>query len=183
LPVELDPQRRPTVAYSARAIGGTDFQARDGGSPLVIGSLAPELSDALVASGQFRTVTPLSADAPSGEPADLQLDFVLVVDANDVILLASACTFFLIPTWRTVEFELVVEARARDGRWKRYVLTDAARDLHWLPLLLGMSFAPWGSAYSGVTANLYRTLLVRLHEDGFLAPVDARGAAAPAPSP
>ncbi|HZM01184.1 MAG TPA: hypothetical protein VFD43_13135, partial [Planctomycetota bacterium] len=116
--------------------------------------------------------------AAARPPADLQLDFVLLVDANDMIVFASGFTLFVIPSWRTVDFHLIVEARAADGRWKRYELSDSARDWHWLPLILGMSFAPWGSAYSDITQNLYRTLLVRLHEDGFLAPVSASRAAA-----
>jgi hypothetical protein len=168
LPAPIDPDRRPTATYSVRSATGSGYQIPGRGSPAWgLRDPAREFADALSDSGQFRSIEPVAPDSK----ADLQLEVVLTVDANDVILLASAVTLFIIPTWRTVDFELVAEARASDGRWKRYALSDAARDINWLPLLLGMSFAPWGSAYAEVRENLYDTLLLQLHDDGFLAPV------------
>ena len=63
-------------------------------------------------------------------------------------------------------------ALARCG-WFRTVQEardDVRGDVHWLPLLRGMSFAPWGDACADVRENLYETLLDRLHADGFLQP-------------
>lgn len=168
LPAPIDPARRPTVSYTVRTATGSDYQVSgEGGGAWGLRSGVNEVATLLASSGQFRTVE----EAKPETHADLHLEIVLVVDTNDVILIAGACTFFVIPTWRTVDFSLVVEARAADGRWKRYDLSDAARDINWLPLILGMSFAPWGTAYAEVRENLYRTLLLRLAEDGFLAPV------------
>jgi hypothetical protein len=175
LPAPIDPPHRPSVSYTVRSSTGSDYQFSFGNhsdgnhSEWGLRDASNEFGNALSLSGQFRSVEPTTPESK----ADLQLDAVLVVDANDVIMVASACLLFVIPTWRTVTFDLVVEARAADGRWKRYELTDQARDINWLPFILGMSFAPWGGAYAGVRDNLYSTLLQRLHEDGFLAPVSA----------
>jgi hypothetical protein len=59
--------------------------------------------------------------------------------------------------------------RASDGRWQRYRFADSARDVHWLPLLLVMSWWPWGEVYRDVRVNLYDHLLEALQRDGFLA--------------
>ena len=169
LPAPIAPERRPSVAYAIHSATGSDYQFAIRGEVWGLRDASAELGNALTTSGQFRSVVALVEGTQSD--ADLDLDVVLVVDANDVIMAASACLLFVIPTWRTVTFDLVAEARAKDGRWRRYELSDAARDINWLPLVLGMSFAPWGGAYSEVRDNLYATLLQRLHEDGFLAPV------------
>jgi hypothetical protein len=166
LPAPVDPAHRPSVSYAIRSTTGSDYQISFGShGEWGLRDASNEFANALSLSGQFRSVEPTAPETH----ADLALDAVLVCDTNDVIMVASACLLFVIPTWRTVDFDLVVEARAADGRWKRYELKDAARDIHWLPLVLGMSFAPWGGAYAGVRENLYATLLQRLHEDGFLA--------------
>jgi len=167
LPAPIDPPSRPSVSYSVSPSAGSDYQISGrGAGEWGLRNAADELATALNMSGQFRSVELAGADVKT----DLQLDVALVVDANDVILAASAITLFIIPTWRTVTFDLVAEVRASDGRWKRYHLTDAARDINWLPFILGMSFAPWGGAYAGVRDNLYATLLQQMHEDGFLGP-------------
>ena len=170
LPAPLDPPLRPSVSYSVSPSVGSDYQISGaGGGEWGLRDAAGELANALTLSGQFRSVEVAAPDVDT----DLTLDVALVVDANDVILAASALTLFIIPTWRTVTFDLVAEARASDGRWKRYHLSDAARDINWLPFILGMSFAPWGGAYADVRDNLYATLLQQLYEDGFLGPVGA----------
>jgi|GEM_PF-3761975 len=167
LPPPPAPTERPTVSYTVRMVSGSTFEGDSPEFPeFSPGRLEQEFPAELARCGWFRTVQ----DNKEGVTADLQLDVVLVSRGNDVLLLASAMLFFIIPTWRTVEFDLTAEVRAADGRWKRYQLQDASRDVHWLPLLLVMSFAPWGDAYAEVRENLYRTLLVQLHADGFLQP-------------
>jgi hypothetical protein len=173
LPHPPAPDQRPTVSFSTRHASSSWLETETGGFPeLSPGRLRQEFGASLARSGWLRVLD----EAPGSAGADLHLDVVLHVRANDTILLASAMLAFVIPTWRTVEFDLVVEAQHADGRWKRYQLHDAARDIHWLPLLLGMSFAPWGEAYGDVRDNQYRTLLAALHADGLLVP-------APAPEP
>jgi hypothetical protein len=41
---------------------------------------------------------------------------------------------------------------------------------NWLPMILVMSFRPWGEAYGEVRTNLFQTLVQRLQEDGMLRP-------------
>lgn len=64
---------------------------------------------------------------------------------------------------------MVAEVRAADGRWRRYRFQDAARDAHWIPLALVMSWWPWAEVYRDVRVNLYDHLLEALQRDGFLA--------------
>ncbi|MHC5212692.1 MAG: hypothetical protein ACYTG2_18420 [Planctomycetota bacterium] len=160
-----------------------------------------DLAGVLISTGWFRSVTQreapgrtpqkgeAAADATSEEapeaapartsdsapveapPAELHLECVLTVRTNDFVLLASGVTMFAVPTWRRTTYELIAEAQRADGTWKRYVYADATRDIHWLPILLVMSFRPWGEAYGDLRRNMYRTLVADMHADGLLQPV------------
>ncbi len=187
LPTPPAPDQRVSVDLLVRMLPGTDLQSASGDFPELL-PVDPdaELSGVLTRTGWFREVR-LREDLPRRKggdeaqdgdgdaaevapaPADLELDVVLTTRANGVVMLASACLLFIVPTWRTVDFELVAEARARDGRWQRYRFADSARDVHWIPLLLVMSWWPWGESYRDVRVNLYDNLLLELQRDGFLA--------------
>jgi hypothetical protein len=185
LPAPPAPDQRVSVDLLVRMLPGTDLQSASGDFPELL-PVDPdaELSGVLTRTGWFREVR-LRADpsrrkggdkeqdgdgaAAEAAPADLELDVVLTTRANGMVMLASACLLFIVPTWRTVDFELVAEARARDGRWQRYRFADSARDVHWIPLLLVMSWWPWGESYRDVRVNLYDHLLLELQRDGFLA--------------
>jgi hypothetical protein len=186
LPSPPAPDQRVSVDLLVRMLPGTDLQSASGDFPELL-PVDPdaELSGVLTRTGWFREVRlredpsrsrdgdkesdggEASRAAPA--PADLELDVVITTRANGVVMLASACLLFIVPTWRTVDFELVAEARARDGRWQRYRFADSARDVHWIPLLLVMSWWPWGESYRDVRVNLYDHLLLELQRDGFLA--------------
>jgi hypothetical protein len=187
LPAPPAPGQRVSVDLLVRMLPGTDLQSASGDFPELL-PVDPdvELAGVLTRTGWFREVrlreepsrkgngaTEQGAagdgDAAKPAPADLELDVVLTTRANGVVMLASASLLFIVPTWRTVDFELVAEARARDGRWQRYRFADSARDVHWIPLLLVMSWWPWGESYRDVRVNLYDHLLLELQRDGFLA--------------
>jgi hypothetical protein len=170
LPAPSPPEQRVTTSYSMLTLAGSDYQFTNTETqPWGKRSAGNDLAGVLTATGLFRSVEA----AGENVTADLHLDCVLTVRANDIVLVAATITLFVIPTWRTTTYELTVEARRMDGTWKRYTLVDATRDIHWLPMLLVMSFRPWGEAYAEVRTNLYRTLVQRLHEDGMLRPVTA----------
>ena len=165
LPPPPPPEDRPSLTYTIRPVSSLGMNGTSGGFPdFNPERLNEEIPAVLSATGWFRSVEP----AAEGVQGDLQLDIVLQSSGNDMIMVASACLLFVIPTWRTVNFDLVVEARAADGRWKRYQYEDEARDIYWLPLVLGMSFAPWGQVYPELRENMVRTLVLDLHTDGFL---------------
>ena len=165
LPEPRPPAERPSVTWRLASVSGSDFQANSPEMPSFgMNKLSDEFGGSLLRTGLFRRVD----EADDKRKADLQLEVVMTISANDTLIFASACTLFVIPTWRTVQFDLSVEARHADGRWQRYHFEDEVRDVHWLPLILGMSFAPWGDAYNKVRQNLYDTLLVHLAQDGFL---------------
>jgi hypothetical protein len=178
LPAPPPPERRVAATYSIRTLSGSDYQfSAAEAQPWGLPQARRELAGGLAATGWFRSVDATDdaadrdgADDPGGPEAGLHLDCVLRVRTNDVVLVAATMTLFVIPTWRTTTYELTVEARRPDGRWTRYQLDDATRDVHWLPLVLVMSFRPWGEAYGEVRANLYRTLVQRLQADGMLGP-------------
>ena len=174
LPAPPAPDQRPTLAYVLRVAPGGELGPGNGNiTTAILGSGGDEIGAGLLRSGWFRSVDSKAPD----KPADLELDIVLTSSANDIIPIVSACLLYIVPTWRTVTFDLSVEARARDGRWRRYEYVDAARDVNWLPLVLVMSVNPWGEVYPEVRANMIRHLVRDLHDDGFLAPP------APAPEP
>jgi hypothetical protein len=167
LPPPPPPEQRVAATYSMQTLAGSDYQFTTVESlPWGRKFAGKDLGSVLTATGWFRTVLP----AGEGVTGDLHLDCVLSVQANDIVLVAATLTLFVIPTWRTTSYELTVEARRSDGTWKRYVLADATRDIHWLPMILVMSFRPWGEAYGEVRTNLFQTLVQRLQEDGMLRP-------------
>jgi len=182
LPSPPAPDQRVSLELAVHILPGTDMQSSSGDFPELLPVDADsELAGVLTRTGWFRDVRVKGAQKPpSGEkaeaaatpapaPADLSLDVVLTTRANGVVLIASACMLFIVPTWRTVEYEVVAEVRAADGRWKRYRFADAARDAHWIPLALVMSWWPWAEVYRDVRVNLYDHLLEALQRDGFLA--------------
>jgi hypothetical protein len=165
LPPPPAPEDRPSLTYTVRPVSSLGMNGTAGGFPdFNPERLNEEIPAVLAATGWFRSIEP----AKDGEEGDLQLDLVLQSSGNDMIMVASACLLFIIPTWRTVTFDLTAEVRAKDGRWKRYQYEDEARDIYWLPLVLGMSFAPWGQVYPELRENMVRTLVLDLHTDGFL---------------
>jgi hypothetical protein len=165
LPSPPPPDDRPSLTYTIRPVSSLGMNGTSGGFPdFNPERLNEEIPAVLSATGWFRSVEP----AAEGVQGDLQLDIVLQSSGNDMIMVASACLLFIIPTWRTVTFDLTAEVRATDGRWKRYQYEDEARDIYWLPLVLGMSFAPWGQVYPELRENMVRTLVLDLHADGFL---------------
>ena len=165
LPPPPPPEDRPSLTYTIRPVSSLGMNGTSGGFPdFNPERLNEEIPAVLSATGWFRSVEP----AAEGVQGDLQLDIVLQSSGNDMIMVASACLLFIIPTWRTVTFDLTAEVRSTDGRWKRYQYEDEARDIYWLPLVLGMSFAPWGQVYPELRENMVRTLVLDLHADGFL---------------
>jgi len=167
LPIPALSDSRPSLVYTVLSTAGSDFTNSSGGFPeMNMTTPADELNAMLQRTALFRSVQP----GGEGKDADLQLNVVLTVQGNDIVVLVSMCTLTLIPMWRTVTWDLTAEVRARDGKLHRYDMQDAARDIFWLPIVLGMSFRPWGEAYGEVRENMYRTLLVRMQADGLLAP-------------
>jgi hypothetical protein len=165
LPEPPPPEERPTLFCDVHSVPGDRQGPIDEILDVTVGADADTIAADFVRSGFFRSVT----TKPAGEPADLQLDIVLTASGNDIIPIVSACMLYVIPTWRTVTFDLTAEVRARDGRWQRYNFVDAARDVNWLPLVLIMSFNPWGEDYPDVRSNMIRHLVMQMRTDGFLA--------------
>jgi hypothetical protein len=168
LPSPPPPDQRPSLTYDIRLRPGSDFQtmAQDS-KEMGFVDMSNELAGTLAESGWFASVTPLDE---GGEHGDVHIDVQLTVTANDAILVAAGLTLFVIPTWRTVTFDMAAEVQTADGRWRRFGFVDAARDVYWLPILLGMSFAPWGGVYVDIRENLYRNLVAGMHAEGLMAP-------------
>ncbi len=171
LPPPPAPDERPSLACLVRSMPGSIFGSSSAQATATgVGAepMTDEVLAALAATGWFRSVRRADAGPLADSAADLQLDVVVSAQANDAVMFAGAMLAFMIPTWRTTTFELTAEVRASDGAWRQYHLQDAARDVHWLPLILVMSFQPWGGVYGEIRDNLYRTLVARMHADGLL---------------
>lgn len=92
----------------------------------------------------------------------------------------SGFTFGAIPCWATTKVHL--GATASNGADERtYDLRDSATMVIWLPLIVAMPFSENPiKAEAEIDANAYRTLIVRLQQDGLLQP--RKGAAPTTPS-
>jgi hypothetical protein len=181
LPEPAITDQRPSLLFTVTAVMGADLADSGNTFPeMDLTTPADEMSAMLQRSGYFRSVQPAAED----RTGDVRINAVLSVDGNDVVVLVSMCTLTLIPMWRTVTWELTAEVRGPDGHTHRYTMQDSARDIFWLPIILGMSMRPWGEAYGEVRDNMFRTLLARMHADGLLAPVATppKGAAPAVPA-
>lgn len=104
LPAPPAPDQRVSLDVAVHVLPGTDMQSAGGDFPeLLPVDAASELAGVLTRTGWFREVRRLPAEQPKeGEAppasADLTLDVVLTTRANGVVLIASACMLFLVPT-------------------------------------------------------------------------------------
>lgn len=80
----------------------------------------------------------------------------------------SGFTFGAIPCWATTKVHL--GATAKNGSDERsYDLRDSATMVVWLPLIVAMPFSENPiKAEAEIDANAYRTLVVRMQQDGLL---------------
>ena len=80
----------------------------------------------------------------------------------------SGFTFGVIPSWATTGTQLRVGVTA-GGAEHRYNVSDSATMVAWLPMILAMPFT--GSPLTverEMTENAYRTLVVKMKDDGLL---------------
>jgi len=107
----------------------------------------------------------------NAELADVELKGIAYSEPNPAAGIAaviSGFTFGAIPCWATSKVDL--SATARNGANERtYELRDSATMVVWLPLIVAMPFSenPM-KAEAEIDANAYRTLIVRMQQDGLL---------------
>lgn len=105
------------------------------------------------------------------ELADVELRGTAYSEPNPAAGIAgviSGFTFGAIPCWATTKVDL--SATARNGAEERtYELRDSATMVIWLPLIVAMPFSENPiKAEAEIDANAYRTLVLRMQQDGLL---------------
>ncbi len=102
--------------------------------------------------------------------AELQIDGVFH-DHSDRLSLVFAFitgyTFFVVPSWHTVNVHLSAEAR-RDGKRFNYDVADSITMVMWLPMALAQPFANPVDGEREITDNTYQSLVLKMKNEGLL---------------
>jgi len=125
-----------------------------------------EFIDALTQSGY-------SVNTDRGVEGDISLNTRLTNHGNlgGGTLFAAAlsgATLTIIPCWVTDGYELKATVVSAGCVQKEYVLDDAMTTAIWLPLIAVYPFKKPDTVGRELRMNMYRHLLLRMQEDGFL---------------
>ena len=167
----IQPPADATLAAKAtyRFTSGVDMGVgpRQDHAPNVRQQLEKEFVDFLTTSGYFASLVP-------GQNGDIQLEADLV-NYGDAIAAAlagaigglSLCT---IPCWATDNYRLKVKVVTAQGKTGVYLLDDAMTTVIWLPMIVVMPFKFPIGVSNEVRTNMYKHLILRMQQDGFLPP-------------
>ncbi len=123
----------------------------------------------------------------STDEADLVLQFKTYGESKSSAIffaVLTGATFYVIPSWVTNDVHIEVKAQNKSAN-KGYDFADSAVFVQWLPLLLVAPFQERGP-FEGATyveENVFRNLIKRLKDDGFLRVKENRDSPAAQPAP
>lgn len=162
-PLDKTDQQKPSVAYEVTSMGGVLSVDK---SPEHIQSIiAGELLQTLEQSDYFSRIS--KADGQ----ADISLSVQMKNTGTPAALIPAIITglsLYTIPSWGTDNFEVTAVAKNRQGLSKEYVLTDSATLVQWLPMAFVFPFKNF-SIVPEIRKNMYRTILAKMRDDGFIA--------------
>ncbi|TLM69383.1 MAG: hypothetical protein FDZ69_01045 [Deltaproteobacteria bacterium] len=150
---------KPSASYS--------FSATIGSEAVLEGeriNLEQEFAGALRESGYFAAVTP-------HREGDLDVRAHLAVSGDSADVIPAALSFVslgMIPSWATDRYEVVVTVTARTGGEYIYRLSDTTTTVRWLPMIILVPFKKPDEVARLVRMNIWRTLVIRMQEDGLL---------------
>lgn len=79
-------------------------------------------------------------------------------------------TAFVIPFWTTRSYRVDSRVERAGGEVYEYQVEDSVTEVYWIPLgVVAPFFTSFPQLASDVRKNIYRTLLVRMEQDGLLA--------------
>lgn len=155
-------QAKPKLSYQFNAIGG--LSGPKDLPDAVEQKIKIELLEELQKSQYFGNITENTSDS------DIELNVTLTNTGNPAAIIPALITGFslyTIPSWATDRFEVKGQAKNKNGLEREYVLNDTTTIVQWLPMLFAFPFNNF-SVVKDVRANMYRSVIQQMYEDGFM---------------
>jgi len=134
--------------------------------------LEKEFVDTLKESGYFTDLT------PENGYINIKVDILNYGSgiAASISGAISGATLLTIPGWATDNYKVTAQVTMADGKNKDYVLDDAMVTVFWLPMIVATPFKGPSKVSTNVRKNIYRTLILKMQQDGLLPPTQAGAA-------
>ncbi len=131
-----------------------------------------EFVDVLKESGYFVTLSPChDGDININAGMHEYRSEVAVAFVNITMVLSLAT----IPSWLTHNLKLTAKVASKETKEKEYVLDDSITTVVWLPLIVVTPFTIYHDVSIDVRKNMYRNLILKMQQDGFLPPPAKKG--------
>lgn len=104
------------------------------------------------------------------EDAELLIDGVFYDHNSPTTLLfgfITGATMFVVPSWHTINVHVSAEAKRGEQRFN-YEVADSITMVMWLPMFLAQPFANPIDGEREVTENTYKSLVLKMKNDGLL---------------
>lgn len=141
---------------------------------IAMGSKRPQHENARAAQeAEFVAVLRESgyfARVEKGSGKDMNIAVELLETGDPAAMAGAVITglsLYTIPSWATIDFEVVCKVTTTDGRSREYKLKDTATLVQWLPMLVVFPFKSF-SEIEDLRKNLYKNLIVKMRQDGLL---------------
>jgi hypothetical protein len=126
-------------------------------------------ADTLKESGYFASLLPGNEGS-----IVIEADMLNYWDKNAALVggIVAGLSLTIIPGWVTDNFTLTVKVTSSQGKHAEYVLDDAMTMVIWLPMIvINPHFKrPWETKGHDLLKNMYKNLILRMQQDGFLPP-------------
>jgi hypothetical protein len=158
---------KPTLSYSIVAMTG-GLSSNKESSDSVKEDIEEDFHSVLQESAIFEGIS--GAD----EPSDIDLDFVLTGNSNAASLIPALITglsFYTVPSWATIDYELVATAKSSDGLVRQYAVSDSYKLVQWLPMLFVYPFKSF-QVVNDLRKNMVAKVLTDMGKDGFFSATD-----------
>lgn len=103
--------------------------------------------------------------------SDLQVRVIATRYENPAALIPAVITgisLYTIPSFATVTYTFEVSVANKQNKQSSYKIEDSWALVQWLPMMFARPFAAPSDADESVIRNMYKHLLHKLHEDGFI---------------
>lgn len=162
LPKPSEEDKKPTVTYSFTS--GFDWIEKREHNQMVNDELAKEFAEVLKETGYFGAID------RAGD-GDLNMRVRLVIKDNPLAIIPATITgftLFIIPSWTTTHYHITVVVQDGNKKEFNYQLSDAVKNIAWLPLVVAMPFMYPKNVTKEIRKNIWRNLILKMQADGLL---------------
>lgn len=153
---------KPTLSYSLEAMTG-GMSSNKASSKSARKEIDEDVLIVLEESSRFGRIS------TEANASDIHLDLVLTGDSNEAAIIPAFVTgfsFYTIPSWVTIKYELVATAKRADGLERKYVVSDSYKLVQWLPMAVVFPFKSL-AVINDLRKNMVARVISDMEVDGF----------------